>query len=236
MGEILDFRFDDDALTAKILTQQQLDPDLGIFRGPQFPKAGRTIFGVFKDSSPDRWGEMLIRRRFDRDKRAGRVASNARLGQSDYLLGVHDAFRSGALRYKLAPDGPFLDDRDRHGAPPFIRLRELEAASRALEDDAKNDDPATDEWLALLLAPGASLGGARPKATVVDPAGDFWIAKFPSNKDRYDIGAWEFVVARLAQRCGLTVPETDARAFASDDKTFLVRRFDRHTTGARTHF
>jgi len=235
-GEIFDFTFDDDTLTDKILTQQILDPDLGVFAGPQFPKDGRTIFGVFKDSSPDRWGEMLIRRRFDRDKRAGRVASSARLGQSDYLLGVHDAFRSGALRYKRTLDGPFLDDRDGNAAPPFVRLRELEAASHALEDDTKNDDPATDEWLALLLAPGASLGGARPKATVVDPAGDLWIAKFPSNKDRYDIGAWELVVSRLAARCGLRVPESDARLFASNEHTFLVRRFDRHMAQARIHF
>jgi serine/threonine-protein kinase HipA len=235
-GEIFDFTFDDDALTDKILTQQILDPDLGLFPGPQFPKAGRTIFGVFKDSSPDRWGEMLIRRRFDRDKRANRIAQSARLGLSDYLLGVHDAFRSGALRYKRTLDGPFLDNRDGHAAPPFVRLRELEAASRALEDDTKNDDPATDEWLALLLAPGASLGGARPKATVVDPAGNFWIAKFPSAKDRYDIGAWELVVARLAERCGLSVPENDARRFASSEHTFLVRRFDRRAAGARIHF
>ncbi len=122
-GELFDFTFDDDALTEKILSKQALDPDLGIFSGSQFPKDGRTMFGVFKDSSPDRWGETLIRRRFDRDKRAGLVPQNARLGQSDYLLGVHDAFRSGALRYKLSPDGPFLDNHDGSAAPPLVRLR-----------------------------------------------------------------------------------------------------------------
>jgi serine/threonine-protein kinase HipA len=235
-GELFDFTFDDDALTDPILTKQMLDPDLGTFPGPQFPKDGRTVFGVFKDSSPDRWGEMLIRRRFDRDKRAGLVPTNARLGESDYLLGVHDAFRSGALRYKRTPDGPFLDDRDGTAAPPFVRLRELESASRALENDSNDDDPATDEWLRLLLAPGASLGGARPKATVVDPDGHLWIAKFPSAKDRYDVGAWERVVATLAERCGLRVPISDARTFGSNEHTFLVRRFDRHATGARIHF
>ncbi|HEY5022678.1 MAG TPA: HipA domain-containing protein [Gemmatimonadaceae bacterium] len=235
-GELFDFTFDDDALTDRTLSKQTLDPDLGIFPGPQFPKDGRTMFGVFKDSSPDRWGETLMRRRFDRNKRAGLVPQNARLGQSDYLLGVHDAFRSGALRYKLTPDGPFLDDHDGSAAPPFVRLRELEAASRAIEDDANNDDPATDEWLRLLLAPGASLGGARPKATVVDLEGNLWIAKFPSAKDRYDVGAWELVVARLAKRCGLRVPISDARTFASTEHTFLVQRFDRRTSGARIHF
>jgi serine/threonine-protein kinase HipA len=84
------------------------------------------MFGVFKDSSPDRWGETLIRRRFDRDKRAGLVSRSARLGESDYLLGVHDLFRSGALRYKLNSDGPFLDNRDGTAAPPLVRLRELD--------------------------------------------------------------------------------------------------------------
>jgi serine/threonine-protein kinase HipA len=235
-SELFDFTFDDDALSDKVLTKQTLDPDLGIFSGSQFPKDGRSMFGVFKDSSPDRWGETLIRRRFDRNKRAGLVPQRARLGQSDYLLGVHDAFRSGALRYKLGPDGPFLDDHDGNAAPPFVRLRELEAASRALEDDANNDDPATDEWLRLLLAPGASLGGARPKATVVDVEGNLWIAKFPSAKDRYDVGAWELVVARLAERCGLRVPPSDARTFASTQHTFLIRRFDRRKSGARIHF
>jgi len=235
-GELFDFTFDDDALTEKILSKQALDPDLGIFSGSQFPKDGRTMFGVFKDSSPDRWGETLIRRRFDRDKRAGLVPQNARLGQSDYLLGVHDAFRSGALRYKLSPDGPFLDNHDGSAAPPLVRLRELEAASRALEEDADNNDPATDDWLRLLLAPGASLGGARPKATVVDTEGNLWIAKFPSAKDHYDVGAWELVVARLAERCGLRVPVSDAHKFASAEHTYLVRRFDRRTSGQRIHF
>jgi serine/threonine-protein kinase HipA len=236
VGDLFDFTFDDAALDDAILRKHSLDPDLGMFPGPQFPKDGRTVFGVFKDSSPDRWGEMLIRRRFDRDKRAGLVPQNARLGQSDYLLGVHDAFRSGGLRYKLTPNGPFLDDQDGSAAPPFVRLRELEAASRALEDDPNDDDPATDAWLRLLLAPGASLGGARPKATVVDPEGNLWIAKFPSAKDRHDVGAWELVTAKLAERCGLRVPMCDARIFGSNVHTFLVRRFDRHTSGTRIHF
>lgn len=236
IGDLFDFTFDDAAIRDESLAKQTLDPDLGIFPGPQFPKAERTRFGVFKDSSPDRWGETLIRRRFDRDKRAGLVPQNARLGESDYLLGVHDAFRSGALRFKLTPDGPFLDNRDASAAPPFVRLRELEAASRALEDDANEDDPKTDEWLRLLLAPGASLGGARPKATVADVEGNLWIAKFPSVKDRHDVGAWEFVLAKLAERCGLRVPLTEARTFASTEHTFVVRRFDRRTTGARIHF
>jgi serine/threonine-protein kinase HipA len=236
-GELFDFTFDDAAIKDATLAKQALDPDLGLFPGPQFPRDGRTLFGVFRDSSPDRWGETLIRRRFDRDKRAGLVPRSARLGESDYLLGVHDAFRSGALRYKLNENGPFLDDRDGSAAPPFVRLRELEAASRAIEDaPPNNDDPALDEWLRLLLAPGASLGGARPKATVADVEGHLWIAKFPSVKDRYDVGAWELVLQRLAERCGLRVPASDARKFTDAWHTFLVRRFDRRESGTRIHF
>jgi serine/threonine-protein kinase HipA len=235
-GELFEYAFDDAAIKDGALAGQMLDPDLQVFPGPQFPRDGRTMFGVFKDSSPDRWGETLIRRRFDRDKRAGLVSRSARLGESDYLLGVHDAFRSGALRYKLNEDGPFLDNRDGIAAPPFVRIRELEAASRALEADVNGDDPATDEWLRLLLAPGASLGGARPKATVADVDGRLWIAKFPSIKDRYDVGAWELVVQKLAEGCGIRVPASDARVFTGVGHTFLVRRFDRRASRTRIHF
>ena len=235
-GELFDFTFEAGALSDTTLAGHSLDPDIKLFAGPQFPKSGRTRFGLIKDSSPDSWGETLIRRRFERDKRAGLVAQDARLGQSDYLLGVHDSFRSGALRYALTPGGPFLDDRDVSAAPPFVRLGELEAASRGIEDDANNDDPAADAWLRALLAPGASLGGARPKASVVDEKGRLWIAKFPSVKDRYDIGAWELVVQRLAERAGLRVSPSDARVFGGPQHTYFVQRFDRSAAGTRIHF
>jgi serine/threonine-protein kinase HipA len=234
--EIFEFSMSETALHDPALAKQMLDPRISLFPGPQFASATDEIFGVFKDSSPDRWGEMLIKRRFERDKRAGLIASNVRLGAADFLLGVHDAFRVGALRYKIAPDGPFLDNRIGSAAPPFVRLRELEAATRAIESDPHGSNPAIDEWLKLLLAPGASLGGARPKASVVDTGGNLWIAKFPSIRDRIDVGAWEFVVHTLAKRCGLRVPESDARTFASDHHTFMVRRFDRGPAGTRIHF
>lgn len=226
-GEVVDFTFADAALADTLLRKQKLDPDLGMFAGPQFPKNGCSMFGMLKDSSPDRWGQTLIRRRFDRDKRDGVIPKAARLGQSEYLLGVHDLYRSGGLRYKLKAHGPYLDNRDKRAAPPFVRLPELEAASRAIEGDVNDDDPATDSQLRLLLAPGASLGGARPKASVVDVEGNLWIAKFPSVRDRFDVGAWECVVQKLAERGGMRVPVSEARRFASAEHTFLVRRFDR---------
>ena len=235
-GQVFEFSFDDEALATNIIPMTMLDPDLRVFAGRQYPGAGRTRFGIFSDSSPDRFGRKLIERRFERDRRAGRVASNARLVESDYLLGVHDAFRSGALRFRTSPDGPFLDDRNDRAAPPFVRLRELEAISRAIESDTNNDAPEGEAWLRMLIAPGASLGGARPKSAAVDPSGADWIAKFPSIRDDLDVGAWECVVARLAARCGLHVPESTARTFASDRHTFLVRRFDRSSRGDRIHF
>ena len=235
-GQIFEFSFDDAALVHGYTPSAMLDPDVRAFPGPQYPRSGRSTFGMFSDSSPDRFGRRLIERRFERDRRAGLVSTNARLVESDYLLGVHDAFRSGALRYRRSPEGPFLDDRDDRAAPPFVRLRELEAVSRAIESDTNNDAPDGDAWLRTLIAPGASLGGARPKAAVVDPNGTAWIAKFPSIRDDRDVGAWEHVVALLAARCGLRVPENDARTFASPQHTFLVRRFDRTDDGNRIHF
>ncbi|HEY8314299.1 MAG TPA: HipA domain-containing protein [Candidatus Baltobacteraceae bacterium] len=155
--------------------------------------------------------------------------------ESDYLLGVHDEFRSGALRYKLEDNEAFLADDIPSAAPPFVRLRELEAASRALEEGA-DDNPQLDAQLLLLLAPGASLGGARPKATVSDSDGNLWIAKFPSGSDRYDTGAWEYVVHQLALRSGIRASEAQVRRFSDKGHTFLVRRFDREGGQGRIHY
>jgi serine/threonine-protein kinase HipA len=166
--EVFEFEFDARALTQRGVAGVQLDPRLGVFEGPQHPPKGRENFGIFGDASPDRWGRLLMRRRLEREQRAGSVAKTVRLLESDYLLGVHDAFRVGALRFRLDDSGPFLDDRHGAAAPPFVQLRELEAASLALERDTNNTATKADDWLRLLIAPGGSLGGARPKASVVD--------------------------------------------------------------------
>jgi serine/threonine-protein kinase HipA len=211
-----------------------LDPDLGQFSGPQYLRDDKPNFGLFLDSSPDRWGRLLMRRREAlQAKQEGRKARP--LSETDYLLGVFDGNRMGALRFKEDLGGAFLDDRAELAAPPFARLRQLEQASLHLEaeDAQENDDYA--KWLAMLVAPGSSLGGARPKANVVDSSGDLWIAKFPSATDAVDQGAWEAVAATLAFRCGLVVPESRAEQFGRKGHTFLSRRFDRNA-GARIHF
>ena len=233
--EIFEFEFDAVALAHPATRNLRIDPRLGLFEGRQHPPQGHETFGVFADASPDRWGRLLMRRRLERAQRAGQVGKAVRLHESDYLLGVHDTYRSGGLRFRLDDAGEFLDNQHGSAAPPFVQLRELEAASLALERDEDNTAAAGDEWLRMLIAPGGSLGGARPKASVIDQQGQLWIAKFPSVRDEHDVGAWELVVQTLAKSCGLAVPESLARKFASPHHTFLVKRFDRMPQG-RLHF
>jgi len=234
--EIFEFEFDATALAHQAALNLHLDPRLGIFAGRQYPPQGNETFGVFADASPDRWGRMLMNRRLEREQRAGEASKKMRLHESDYLLGVHDVFRAGALRFRLNDVGDFLDNRHGAAAPPFVLLRELEAASLALERDEDNTAPAGDDWLRMLISPGGSLGGTRPKASVVDPNGHLWIAKFPSVGDEHDVGAWELVVHTLAGSCEIQVPESMARRFANPHHSFIVKRFDRTTAGRRLHF
>jgi serine/threonine-protein kinase HipA len=233
---VFEFEYDPKALADPELSFTTLDPRIGLFEGRQFPGQHQSRFGIFADSSPDRWGQLLMKRRMERDIRDGLVPRDSKLFESDYLLGVHDQFRVGAIRYKLNDEGNFLDDRDGVAAPPFVELRALEQASRALENDPDNTAPDGREWLRMLIAPGGSLGGARPKASVVDEHGQLWIAKFPSTRDDYDVGGWEMVVNALADNCGLRVASGMARRYASDHHCFLVKRFDRTERGGRHHF
>lgn len=234
-SEIFEFEYEEPALADSVIGATSLDPQIGLFGGPQYPEQRRTQFGAFSDASPDRWGRLLMQRRLERAKRAGTTPANASLHESDYLLGVHDSYRSGALRFKRDDEGPFLDDNKDFGAPPMVRLRELEAAVKKLEKDGST--PAEiDDSLRILIAPGGSLGGARPKASVVDPDGGLWIAKFPSTRDEYDIGGWEMVIHTLGAACGLNFAEGDYKQLGNEHHTFLVRRFDRVGPEERLHF
>lgn len=234
--EIFEFEYDAKALANTMFDTIQLDPRIALFSGPQYPPKERAIFGAFADSSPDRWGRLLMERRLERAKRAGEVAADKRLYESDYLLGVHDAYRVGALRFKLDDSGDFLDSNDDRAAPPLVQLRALQEASLALENDPDNVAAASDDWLRMLIAPGGSLGGARPKATIVDPDGRLWIAKFPSARDTHDVGVWEMLVSTLGHACGLQFATADMDRFASAHHCFRVQRFDRTENGARLHF
>ncbi|WP_380183908.1 type II toxin-antitoxin system HipA family toxin [Kalamiella sp. sgz302252] len=234
--ETFEFQYDPLALADPGLSQIQLDPAIQLYEGSQYSTAGRSLFGIFEDSSPDRWGRLLMKRRLERDIRAGLQPAGTRLHQSDFLLGVHDLYRPGALRYRLEDRGEFLDNRIDLAAPPFTEIATLERASRALEDDADNNAPEGQEWLKMLIAPGGSLGGARPKASVVDTDGHLYIAKFPSIHDEHNIGGWEMLVNALATACDLNVAKAVARKFASNHHCFMVRRFDRTAKSKRLHF
>lgn len=228
-GESYSFEYDKDWL-GKNKLQINLDPELLPYTGRQFPRE-KNIFGIFADASPDRWGRVLMNKR-ERllAEREGRKPS--KLYDSDYLLGVYDETRMGGIRFKMDVDGEFLSDDKETAAPPWTSLRSLEEASRNFEND---ENGLTDKWLNQLIKPGSSLGGARPKATVVDTKGQLWIAKFPSKNDESDTGAWEKVVHDLAKMCGLNVPESRVEKFSKLGSTFLVKRFDREGE-KRIHF
>ena len=216
------FAFEYDAAWLSGPAVQTLDPALELVRGPQWADQSAGNFGLFLDSSPDRWGRVLLRRREAHRARLGERPPRTLL-ESDYLLGVFDGHRMGGLRFRL-PGGAFLDDDMDLASPPWTSLRELEHAARRLEEDGVEDDPSYGRWLKMLLAPGRSLGGARPKAGVLDPDGSLWIAKFPSRHDEADVGAWEGVVHTLAQRAGVDTAEAKVRRFGSRHATFLTRR------------
>ena len=148
------------------------------------------------------------------------------------MLGVYDETRMGGIRFKTNPDGPFLSDDKETAAPPWATLRTLEEASRNFESD---ESGLTEKWLNQLIKPGSSLGGARPKATVVDTKDQLWIAKFPSRNDENDTGAWEMVAHDLAGLCGLNVPEAKLEKFSNLGSTYLIKRFDR-VLNRRVHF
>jgi serine/threonine-protein kinase HipA len=211
-----------------------LDPDLQFYSGRQYNADDKPNFGLFLDSSPDRWGRVLMKRReaiLARKEKRKPIT----LFESDFLLGVYDEYRSGAIRFKLNSDGQYVNDEKALAAPPWTSLRELEQASLQLEQDDYDDDEAL-KWLNMLMAPGSSLGGARPKASVKDEKGDLWIAKFPSSNDDNDIGGWEAVAMEIARKAGVKVAPFMARKFSSKHHSFLSRRFDRVTGGRRIHF
>ena len=208
-----------------------LDPDIGMFKGRQYVPSGKTLFGMFEDSCPDRWGRLLMKRREAiLAKREERKPRN--LTEIDYLIGVYDETRMGGLRFSASKGGNFLSDDKEFITPPWTTLRELEAAALAFE---KSDDTMMEKWLKQLLAPGSSLGGARPKASVVAPDGSLWIAKFPSVNDEINVGAWEMVAHDLAVMCNLDVPEAKLENFSKNGSTFLTKRFDRENC-RRIHF
>lgn len=234
-GEIFSFQYDRTWLEKP--EAFSFDPDLALAAGHQYPAPQRKNFGIFLDSAPDRWGRVLMQRRENTRTRNEKRKPRA-LTEWDFLLGVHDETRLGALRFRESSNTAFIDSDADFAAPPLTSLRELQAASLQFEkhiDDEEN--PLYEKWLTQLFAPGSSLGGARPKASVRDEAGILRMAKFPSRNDTRDVGGWELVAHALARNAGITVPDVRPLRFPeSPYTTFLVKRFDRTTKGGRLAF
>lgn len=223
------FEYDKDWL--KTDAQRLLDPDIEFYSGPQYP-ANKENFGIFLDSMPDTWGKTLMKRRAAQDARAKNEKART-LYEIDYLLGVFDESRMGALRFKTELEGPFLDNDAQSPTPPWSSLGELQEAAKQLESDDQSE--AVRKWIAVLIAPGSSLGGARPKANIFDLKKNLWIAKFPSKTDTIDKAAWEFLAYRLATAAGIHMADSKIEKISGQYHTFLTKRFDRDAE-KRIHF
>lgn len=232
--EVFSFEYESSWLASPYA--QNLDPDLHLYKGLHYLNDNeKRNFGLFTDSSPDRWGRILMRRK---EAAAARQEDRKEqnLFETDYLLGVYDEHRMGALRFKLDPNGQFLNDDKQMASPQWTSLRALEEISLKLEDEDVITDPDYLKWLSMLVAPGSSLGGARPKASVLDSKGHLWIAKFPSKNDLDDVGGWEIVTYEMAVAAGINMAESKAQKFSENAHTFLTKRFDRNNARKRIHF
>ncbi|HTN38017.1 MAG TPA: HipA domain-containing protein [Arachidicoccus sp.] len=225
------FSFEYDKTWLKSKQQRLLDPDIQFFAGQQYIH-DKENFGVFLDSIPDTWGRTLMKRRVAQEARE-RKGKAPVLYDIDFLLGVYDEIRMGALRFKIDPACPFLDDNSNMLTPPWSSIRELQHAADQLEKD--EDGAEGKKWLAILIAPGSSLGGARPKANILDEHKDLWIAKFPSKSDRIDKGAWEYLAYKLALKSRVTMAHSEIQKISGKYHTFFTKRFDREN-GERIHF
>lgn len=227
------FRFDDNWL--KFHAGIKLSEDINNYPGLQYTQPGNDIFGCFSDALPDRWGRTLLKRReqiqASEEKRAVR-----NLSSFDYLMGIDDFSRMGGFRLKRELDGDFINVSPSLKIPPLTELRQLVLASQEVEKSEENDVLPEKKWIAQLIQPGTSLGGARPKAGVLDDSGNLCIAKFPSRKDDYDTGLWEHFSHLLARKAGINAAQTKVLGGLGKYHTLLSKRFDRTDEGKRIHF
>ena len=227
------FRFDDNWL--KFHAGIKLSEDINNYPGLQYTQPGNDIFGCFSDALPDRWGRTLLKRReqiqASEEKRAVR-----NLSSFDYLMGIDDFSRMGGFRLKRELDGDFINVSPSLKIPPLTELRQIVLASQEVEKSEENDVLPEKKWIAQLIQPGTSLGGARPKAGVLDDSGNLCIAKFPSRKDDYDTGLWEHFSHLLARKAGIYAAQTKVLGGLGKYHTLLSKRFDRTDEGKRIHF
>ena len=211
-----------------------LSEDLQNYPGIQYTRPERDIFACFSDALPDRWGRTLLNRReqiaaFEQKRPVRRLTS------FDYLMGIDDASRMGGFRFAETPSGRFINCEVSLRVPPLASVRELMQAAHEIEASEEKHLLPSKKWLAQLLHPGTSLGGARPKASVIDEKGNLTVAKFPSRKDDYDVGLWEHFCHVMGRKAGLNVAETSTIP-GGNYHILLSKRFDRNNSGKRIHF
>ncbi len=211
-----------------------LSEDLQNFPGVQYTRPERDIFSCFSDALPDRWGRTLLNRR-EQIAAADEKRPVKRLTSFDYLMGIDDASRVGGFRFTKTKGGEFINVDLNLRVPPLTSVRELIHAAHEIEESEEKQQLPAKKWLVQLLHPGTSLGGARPKATVVDEDGKLTVAKFPSRKDDYDVALWEHFCHVMGRKAGLNVAETRI-INGENHHVLLSKRFDRNGEGKRIHF
>jgi len=211
-----------------------LSEDLQNYTGIQYTRPERDIFACFSDALPDRWGRTLLNRR-EQIAAADEKRSVRRLTSFDYLTGIDDASRMGGFRFAETPGECFINCEESLRVPPLASVRKLMQAAHEIEISEEQHLLPSKKWLAQLLHPGTSLGGARPKASIIDEDGSLTIAKFPSRKDDYDVAQWEHFCHVMGRKAGLNVAET--RTINGEDHHILLsKRFDRNPYDRRIHF
>ena len=211
-----------------------LSEDLQNYPGIQYTRPQRDIFACFSDALPDRWGRTLLNRR-EQIAASEQKRPVRRLTSFDYLMGIDDTSRMGGFRFTETPGGKFINCEANLRVPPLASVRELMHAAHEIEASEEKHLLPSKKWLAQLLHPGTSLGGARPKASVMDEDSILTVAKFPSRKDDYDVGLWEHFCHVMGRKAGIVVADT--RTIMGEDYHILLsKRFDRNDGGKRIHF
>ena len=212
-----------------------LSEDLNNYPGMQYTQPGKDIFGCFSDALPDRWGRtLLLRREQLAASEEGRPVR--RLSSFDFLRGIDDFSRMGGFRFKEAKNGNFINVSENLKIPPLADVHDLIAASMEIEKSEEENLLPDKRWVAQLVQPGSSLGGARPKASVIGDDRMIYVAKFPSRKDDYDVGLWEHFAHLLARKAGINAAQTEVLSVGGKYHTLLSKRFDRTSEGRRIHF
>ena len=232
-AESYSFKFDNEWL--RLYGGLFLSADINNYPGQQYTQPGKDIFGCFSDALPNRWGRLLLNRREQilatEEKRPAR-----RLSSFDYLMGIDDFSRIGGFRFKMDKNGEFINCEKSLRILPLTDISALVTASMEIEKSEELNQLPEKKWLLQLVHPGTSLGGARPKAGVMDEAGNLCVAKFPSRNDDYDVGLWEHHSHLLAKEAGILAAETRIIETGGKYHALLSKRFDRTADGKRRHF